>query len=183
MARTVLVSGSTGLLGPSVVAALERDGWNVLEAARSLGHDLADPASAAGLLEGVEDLAAVAHLVGGFWADQPVADTALEDFQAHFDLHVTTAYNVARAAIGRLPADGAIVLVASASGLRPFPGGAGYSAAKAAEIALGRAIDREGVRCNVVAPVSIDDPAAVADLIAWLCSPASRALRGQVLEV
>ena len=183
MSPTVLVTGATGSLGPAVVAAFEAAGWEVVPAARSLGHDLADPAAAQALVDGAGELAAVAHLVGGFAGGQPVADTPPADFEAHFELHVACAYNVARAAIPRLGADGAMVLVASAAALRPFAGGAGYAAAKAAEIALARAIDREGVRCNAIAPRSIDDPPAVAEVVSWLCSPASRAVRGQVIEV
>lgn len=181
MGRTALVTGATGGLGPSVVAALERDGWEVVQASRSLGHDLSDPEAARALVAGAGELGAVAHLVGGFAADQPVAGTSLADFQAHFDTHVVAAYNVAQAAIPVLGDEGAIVLLASRSALEPFAGGAGYASAKAAEIALGRAIDREGTRCNVIAPRTIDDPEAVADLVAFLCSPASRSLRGQVL--
>jgi NAD(P)-dependent dehydrogenase (short-subunit alcohol dehydrogenase family) len=181
MAPTVLVTGATARSGPAVVAALERDGWEVARAARSLGHDLADPAAVKALVDGLPALDAVAHLVGGFRAEQPVADTSLEEFRDHWDLHVATAYNVAHAAIPRLRPQGAMVLVASRAALRPFAGGGGYASAKAAEIALAQAIDAEGVRCNVVAPVQIDDQEAFADVVAWLCGPGSRALRGQVV--
>jgi NAD(P)-dependent dehydrogenase (short-subunit alcohol dehydrogenase family) len=183
MAPTVLVTGATAASGPAVVAAFERDGWHVLRASRSLGHDLEDPAVAEALVSEAGELAAVAHLVGGFTAGQPIADTPLEALHAHWHLHVDTAYNVARAAMPRMAPGGAMVLVASRSALHPFAGGSGYAAAKAAEIALAKAIDSEGVRCNAIAPREITDPEAFAEVVLWLCSPASRAVRGQVIEI
>jgi len=183
MARTVLVTGATGSSGPSVVAAFERDGWEVLRASRSLGHDLQDPAALEALLADAGELHAVAHLVGGFTAGQPIPETPLDEFHAHWRLHVAVAYNVARAAMPRMSSDGAIVLGSSRSALHPFAGGSGYASAKAAEIALARAIDAEGVRCNALAPAQITDTEAFAEVVLWLCSPASRAVRGQVIEL
>ena len=66
--------------------------------------------------------------------------------------------------------------------------------------ALARAIAKEGVRCNVVAPSLIDTPAnresmpesswgklvppeRIAELMLWLCSPESAALNGAELPV
>lgn len=181
MAGTVLVTGATASSGDAVVSAFEREGWRVVRAARSLGHDLTRPEVAEEVVRAAGELAAVAHLVGGFRDGQPVAKTPLEDFRAHWDLHVATAYNVARAAMPALGDEGAMVLVSSNAALKPFAGAAGYASAKAAELALARAIDAEGVRCNVVAPRQIVDAEAFAEVVLWLCSPASRAVRAQVV--
>lgn len=178
-----LVTGATGGSGPAVVAAFEREGWEVVRASRSLGHDLRDPAVAARVVAEAGELDAVAHLVGGFSDGEPVGEAPLEVFRAHWEQHVASAYNVAHAAIGRLRQDGAIVLFSSRAARRPFPGAAGYSSAKAAILALAGTIDAEGTRCNVVSPGAIDDPEAVAEVVLWLCSPASRAVRGAVVDV
>ena len=183
MADRVLVTGATGGSGPTVVAAFEAAGWEVVQASRSLGHDLRDPAVAERVAADAGELDAVVHLVGGYAGDQPVAETSLEVFREHWDQHVASAYAVAHAAIPRLREGGAVVLCSSGAALRPFAGAAGYASAKAAIVALARTIDREGTRCNVLAPGSIDDPEAVADVLLWLCSPASRAVHGNVIEV
>lgn len=184
MARTVLVTGGTGNLGGAVIAAFERDGWTVVEASQPSGYDLTSADDARRAVDACgDDLQAVACLVGGFKADMPVAETPVDEVRALWELNVVTAYQVAHAAIPRLPEDGAMVLVSARSGMQPFAGGSGYAMAKAAVLALARTIDTEGVRCNAVVPVVIEDPPRVADAIAWLCSPASRAVRGAAVPV
>jgi NAD(P)-dependent dehydrogenase (short-subunit alcohol dehydrogenase family) len=179
----VLVSGATGGSGPATVRAFERDGWEVVQASRSLGHDLRDPEVAARVVAEAGPLDAAAHLVGGYADGQPVGETPLDVFRGHWEQHVASAYNVAHAAIGALREGGALVLFSSRAAQRPFAGAAGYASAKAAIVALARTIDLEGTRCNVISPAAIDDPEALADTVVWLCSPASRAVHGAVLDI
>lgn len=184
MARTVLITGASGGLGGAVVAAFEAGRWTVATASRSDGYDLAVAADAARAVElAGSRLDAVAHLVGGFAAEQPVASTDLDAVEAMWRLNVATAYQVVHAALPRLSPDGAVVLVSSRAAVAPFAGAAGYAMAKAAVIALAQTVAAEGVRCNAVVPRVIDDPAALADVIVWLCSPESRAVSGAALPV
>ena len=69
-------------------------------------------------------LRAVAHLVGGFAAGQPVAETPLADFEAQFALNLRPAYLLCQAALPRLAAagGGAICCVSSRAALHPFAG-------------------------------------------------------------
>jgi NAD(P)-dependent dehydrogenase (short-subunit alcohol dehydrogenase family) len=220
---TALITGGTGGLGVAVVAAFHEAGWRVVvpdilpgpheglpAEAETLQADLTDPDDVARVVRtaaGDDDapLRALANLVGGFKAGQPVADTPLADFEAMFALNVRTTYLVTQCALPRLVAagGGAIVCVASHAALEPWAGGAGYAASKAAVIALARTVAKEhaadGVRCNVIAPSMIDTPAnraaspdavdrmvppeRIAGTIRFLCSEESAALNGVVLSV
>ena len=104
---------------------------------------------------------------------------------------------------------GAIVNVGSVHGRLAFPGFPMYDVSKGAVETLARAVAAEagphGVRCNTVAPGAVmverevavraagplpeepippamfATPEAIADVVAFLCSPASRAINGAVI--
>ena len=182
----VLITGSTGLLGSAVVPVFTDAGWDVA-APTGAEHDLSTDEGARGAVAGAGELDAVAHLVGGFAAGQPVAETPFETFHAMWHLNVEIAYRVAHAAIPALAGDGAMVLVSSAAAFRPFAGAAGYCSSKAAIVPLAQVIDAEGTRCNAVVPTMIGEggtaPEAIAQAILWLCSPESAAVRGAAVPV
>lgn len=181
--RTVLLTGGSGLLGQAAIAAFERDGWRVVAPTR-LEADLANADDVARIVEQAGDLHAVAHLVGGFAAAQPIESTPVEDFEAMFALNVRPAYLVLQAAFPKLRASGGpAVCVGSRAGQEPFAGAAGYAASKAALHTLVRTAALEGIRCNAVVPRLIDEPAAVADTIVFLAGDASRAIDGQLIGV
>jgi NAD(P)-dependent dehydrogenase (short-subunit alcohol dehydrogenase family) len=220
---TALITGGTGGLGVSVVEAFLADGWRVVvpwivggererlpEGAEAVEADLVDPDDVARVVRVASDddgapLRAVANLVGGFAAGQPLIDTPLTDFEAMFKLNLRPTYLVTQCALPRLVAagGGAIVCVSSQAALEPWAGGAGYAASKAAVIAFARTVAKEhaadGVRCNVIAPSMIDTPAnrasspdaihkmvppeRVAKVIRFLCGDDSAAVNGVVVPV
>jgi NAD(P)-dependent dehydrogenase (short-subunit alcohol dehydrogenase family) len=220
---TALITGGTGGLGVSVVEAFLADGWRVVvpdilpgpherlpAEAETIQADLTDPDDVARVVrlaagDGEQPLRALANLVGGFKAGQPVAETPLAEFEALFALNLRPTYLMTQAVLPRLVAagGGAIVCVASAAALQPWAGGAGYAASKAAVLAFARAVATEhvseGVRCNVIAPTMIDTPAnraanpdaidkmvppaRIANVIRYLCGDESAALNGEVLTV
>jgi 3-oxoacyl-[acyl-carrier protein] reductase len=114
-------------------------------------------AEAGDALGGVDLLVANA---GGSAGGERLDDAAAEDWRTTFDLNVVHAAVAARAAtpLMRAAGGGAIVFIASISGLRPQPR-AQYAAAKAAEIHLAVSLARElgpdGIRVNAVSPGSI----------------------------
>jgi NAD(P)-dependent dehydrogenase (short-subunit alcohol dehydrogenase family) len=220
---TALITGGTGGLGVSVVEAFLADGWRVVvpdilpgphdrlpDAAETVQADLTDPDDVARVVrlaanDADQPLRALANLVGGFKADQPIVDTPLGDFEKLFALNLRPTYLVTQCALPRLVAagGGGIVCVSALTALEPFPGSAGYAASKAAVLTFARVVANEhkadGVRCNVIAPSLIDTPAnraaspdaidrmvppeRVARVIHFLCSDASAALNGEVLKV
>jgi NAD(P)-dependent dehydrogenase (short-subunit alcohol dehydrogenase family) len=220
---TALITGGTGGLGVSVVEAFLADGWRVVvpdilpgpherlpDAAETLQADLTDPDDVARVVRAAagdpdQPLRALANLVGGFKADQPVVETPLPDFEALFALNVRPTYLVTQAALPVLVAagGGGIVCVSANSVLQPFAGAAGYVASKAAVLAFARVVAKEhaadGVRCNVIAPTLIDTaanraanpdsidklvpPERIARTIRFLCGDESAAVNGQVVTV
>jgi NAD(P)-dependent dehydrogenase (short-subunit alcohol dehydrogenase family) len=222
-ARTALITGGAGGLGVSVVEAFLEDGWRVVvpwfvpgEAERLPGEaeaveaDLTDPDEVARVVRtaaGDDDapLRALANLVGGFAADQPVAATPLADFEALFRLNLRPTYLVTQHALPHLAAagGGAVVCVGSRAALEPFAGAAGYAASKAAVIAFARTVALEGapdgVRCNAIVPSLIDTPAnraaspdavdrmvppeRIARVVRFLCGDESVAVNGAVVPV
>ena len=218
---SVLITGGTGGLGVSVVEAFVDAGWRAVvtyivegeqerlpEAAEAVLADLSDPDDverAVRVAAGEESapLKAVANLVGGFKAGQPVAETPYTDFEAQFALNVRPTYLVTQCALPRLVAagGGAIVCVSSQAAFEPWAGGSGYAASKAAVATLARTVAKEhagdGVRCNVIVPSMIDTPAnraanpdakmvppeRIAGVVRFLCSDESAALNGAVLPV
>jgi NAD(P)-dependent dehydrogenase (short-subunit alcohol dehydrogenase family) len=220
---TALITGGTGGLGVAVVAAFLEHGWRVVvpdilagpherlpAEAEALQADLTDPDDVARVVRTAagnadQPLRAVANLVGGFKAGQPVAETPLADFEALFALNLRPTYLVTQHALPCLvdAGGGAIVCVSAYTALQPWAGGAGYAASKAAVLAFARVVAKEhvaeGVRCNVIAPTMIDTPAnraaspdsidkmvppeRIAKTIRFLCSDDSAALNGEVLVV
>jgi NAD(P)-dependent dehydrogenase (short-subunit alcohol dehydrogenase family) len=119
--------------------------------------------------------------------------------------HFAGAYWREKAKSTGSPANGAIVMTSSESGLYGNAGQANYAAAKAGiaslAIVLARELERSGVRVNAIAPVaatrllgtvgrgedmadqpmlSPDNPAAGA---VWLASPLAEGITGQVLKI
>lgn len=204
-ARVFLVDHSE----PNVRARAEALVARGLRAA-SLAADLTDPAAASAVADRVREATsgrvhAVVHLAGGFASSGPIAESDPAIWHRQLAMNATTAYMTARAFVPLLRnVKGSLVFFASEAVL---PGAksanlAAYVASKSAVVALMQVIAQEerahGVRVNAVAPTTIrtsdnvaamgaDAPMvtreAVADVVLWLCSDASRAVSGQLVPV
>lgn len=146
---------------------------------------------------------AFVHVAGGFAVSGPIGDSDPAIFAKQIAINLTTAYVASRAFVPLLKDDtGSAVYFASALVLpgSGTTGLAGYVAAKSGVVGLMRAVADEGrsrgVRANAVAPISIRtgdnlkamgekahyvERHAVADAVLYLCSPAARAITGQVI--
>lgn len=206
----MIVTGGSGGLGTAVVEAFREDGWRVVAPTRT-DADLFDPAAvervvAEASADPAAPLRAVANLVGGFCAAGRVHETPIEDFEAQLRVNLRPTYLVSAAALPRLIAGGggAIVCVSTRAALRPFSGAAGYISAKAAVLAFVEALAVEykddDVRANAILPSVIDTPAnraaqpdadhgkwvepeAIAEVVRFLCSPASGPVSGAQVPV
>jgi NAD(P)-dependent dehydrogenase (short-subunit alcohol dehydrogenase family) len=176
---TVLVAGGTGHLGSAVVRELLAGGSEVAatwvverererlagEPVQLIEADLFDPGAVDAAVAEVSDLEAVVDLVGGFSDGPLVHETDPDEFDRLMKLNLRPAFLLARAAMPRFleRGGGAFVCVSARTALRPYPGGAAYSVAKASVLALVNALDveyrKKGVRCNAILPSIIDTPA------------------------
>lgn len=142
----------------------------------------------------------------------PVAEVDLADFQMLMDVNVRGPFVAAQAAIPHLPKGGRIVSIGSALADRvPFPGVTAYAMSKSALLSFTRGLSRElgprGITVNLVSPGSTDTeanpadgesaafqrslsslgryakPREIADVVAFLASPAADMVTGSVVTV
>ncbi len=174
--RIALVTGAGGGIGRATVERLASEGARVAgvdvdeEAARASGAalalrcDVADPGACAeavattvGQLGGLHVLANIAG-VGSFASTR---ELALDDWNRTLAVNLTGTFLMSQAALDPLlETGGAIVNMASVSGLRALPYNAAYTASKGGVVMLTKAMavefGRAGLRVNCVCPSSVD---------------------------
>jgi 3-oxoacyl-[acyl-carrier protein] reductase/2-deoxy-D-gluconate 3-dehydrogenase len=189
---------------------------NVVELARELGADalavqadLTDGAAVEQLIERVRAefgrLDVVVNAAGGLSVIKPLAETQANEWQRELQRNAETGLNVTRAALPLLrERGGSVINFASPAALRAQASLGAYSAAKAAVVALTRALAIEekqhGVRVNALAPGMIDteqnrrsvpDPENVkwvsreqiAGVVLFLASDAASGITGETIQV
>jgi 2-amino-4-hydroxy-6-hydroxymethyldihydropteridine diphosphokinase len=148
----------------------------------------------------------LANCVGGYAGGQPVHETSLESWDAMLNLNARTAFIISRAVIPVMleQQGGSIIHVASRTGLQGRAKAAPYSISKSAVVRLTESLSDElkqdNIRVNCVVPSTIDtpqnresmpkantsrwvQPEAIADVIVFLASEASRAINGAAIPV
>jgi NAD(P)-dependent dehydrogenase (short-subunit alcohol dehydrogenase family) len=165
----VLVVGSSSDIGLAIGRAFTVRGDRVVGVslarhedpafAETIAADCADPVAAAVAVESAHNLLGRLDVVVLAAAAQPVAaatDTTDAQWRTAVGSTLDSAFYVARTALKRLPAGGAIVAVSSVNATLAAPGLPGYAAAKAGVEGLVRQLALEygpvGVRVNAVAP-------------------------------
>jgi NAD(P)-dependent dehydrogenase (short-subunit alcohol dehydrogenase family) len=211
VARALLARGDRVVLLDRHVDKLEQAFAAELAAGHlAFGVDLSDEAacvdtvrrvvSARGRVDGL------VNTVGGYLGGSPVVDTDWAAFERMITLNVRVAHAVTRAVLAPMLSQraGSIVHVASLAGLAGAAGESAYAGAKAALLRLVESLANEvkasGVRVNAVLPGTIDTPqnrawmspeqaslaiapAAIADVVAFLCSDGARAVTGASLKI
>jgi 2-keto-3-deoxy-L-fuconate dehydrogenase len=111
------------------------------------------------------DLTGISHALvnAGIGAGAPIVDTNFEDWRRVMSVNLDGAFLTLQAAMRAMQgAGGAIVLTASAAGLKAEPGIAAYGASKAAVIQLARIAAKEGaaqgIKVNSIAPGGVETP-------------------------
>jgi NAD(P)-dependent dehydrogenase (short-subunit alcohol dehydrogenase family) len=157
---------------------------------------------AVSMLGRLDGLAAVA---GAYAGSGPLERAPATEWPAMMRANLATAFAACRAVLPHLVAHGgSVVTVASKLALEGGSGSAAYAVSKAAVLALTRTLALENrersVRFNAVVPGTIDtpdnraampdadfarwtSPAAIAEVIAFLLSPASAPMTGAALPV
>jgi NAD(P)-dependent dehydrogenase (short-subunit alcohol dehydrogenase family) len=178
----VVVSGGTGALGASVVAAflargadvhlpiLEQElpshlAWRGDARIHASTISLDDENHVAKFYGALPSLWASVHLVGGF-AMAPIAETSLADFEKQWRLNAVTCFLGCREAVKAIRKSGQggrIVNVAARPAVTPTPGMIAYASAKATVAAittsLAAEVIGENILVNAVLPSTIDTPA------------------------
>lgn len=182
----------------AMIAELDLPGTEMLPVAA----DLRDPAAAADAVVRAERhfgrLDVLLHLVGGWAGGTPVVDLDHGEVRDLLERHLWSTLHVLQAAVPGMVARGTgrIIAVSSPLATAPGPRGASYAMAKAAEEALIRSLAREvagtDVTANLVVVRAIEarsggaaprtagstTPEALADVLAFLASPAGRPVNG-----
>ena len=186
--KLVLVTGASGGIGSSVVAALDSAGYLVVATdrdeprassdrvlTRSMSVDDPDEVDSVFAFVDRECAARGVQLhgvvnVAGVLRSGRVLDTSAEDWNALFSVNAFGVFLVSKAALAlmrrQLPGDArnrrAVITVASNSAVVPRAGMAAYAASKAAAAHFTKSLGLEaaefGVRCNVVAPGTTRTP-------------------------
>ena len=116
-------------------------------------------------LWGDADLTGLTHAVvnAGIGAGAPIEESSFADWRRVMSANLDGAFLTLQAAMRAMKGNGgAIVLTASAAGIKAEPGIAAYGASKAAVIHLARIAAKEGgpnnIRVNSIAPGGVETP-------------------------
>lgn len=146
------------------------------------------------------------NIAGMYKGGMSVVETSLEDWQQLNRVNAQSAFLTARAVVPSMKSNqyGKIINIAARPALRAVAGNAAYAASKSAILRLTESLSSElkgfGINVNAVIPGTIDtqanrqsmpnadhdkwvDPAAIADVIYFLCSQSARAIHGAALPV
>jgi NAD(P)-dependent dehydrogenase (short-subunit alcohol dehydrogenase family) len=174
------------------------------------GVDLTDPHSLSKLMEQTLDqfgrVDILVNTVGGYRGGKPVHETDVADWDFLFGINLRTTLLCCQTVIPRMlkQSSGKIINVASRDALAGSAGYAAYSVSKSAVLRLTESLAAElkvsNINVNAIMPGTIDtpqnraavpngdyakwvSPEAIADVIAFLASDASRAINGAALPV
>lgn len=211
-AKVVLTYVNGAEAAANVVKAIEVAGGTAL-ALRADGSDAADvEAAIATVAETFGRIDILVNNAGIFHA-APIETLSLNDFDQTFSINVRSAFVASKAALRVMPDGGRIISIGSNLAVRATsPGLSLYTASKAAIAGLSQALARElgprGITVNAVHPGSTDtdmnpedgphareqkglmsnpaafaDPREIADVVAYLASPAARSVTGAAWTV
>jgi len=185
--ETVFVTGGASGIGFAIVEAVLEKGWRVIivdraeesleqsrkalaqhgERARFLPLDIADEAAVVQMVAQCEaECGPITGLVNsaGIARDLPSLDTSADLFRRILDVNVVGSFVVSREIAKRMceRRGGAIVNIASVSGIRGNIGRVAYGASKGGVITMTQVMAVElatsGVRVNAIAPGPIETP-------------------------
>jgi len=202
--RTIIITGASGNLGRAVARAFAAD--KLVRLDRHAGVDLLDAKSVQAVVEKLERVDVLCNIAGGFRMGSPVHETSDKDWNFLMDLNARTVINTARAVVPLMlkAGGGKIVNIGAYAAQKGAAQMGAYIASKSAVIRLTETMAAElrekNINVNCVLPTIIDTPEnraampdadprrwvapeALADVIAFLCSDAARAIHGAAVPV
>lgn len=225
MTKTAIVTGGAGGIGRAIARGLREIGWNVAlvdvaetvhETAEDLGGrgfrcDITDRASRAEVLTGVPRPGALVNCAG-IARLTPALDVAEAEWRQMMEINLFAPFFLSQEVARAMTDGGAIVNIASVSGVRAGFGRMSYGVSKAALIHMTKQFALElaprGITCNAVAPGPVEGDLArihppdqiadyvktipqaryakakeIADAAVFLCTPAAAHITGQCIAV
>ncbi len=159
--KIAVVTGASSGIGRATAEVLARDGWHVVVAARRRERieEVAERIGGTAVVLDVTDQDSVDHLAsrldrvdllvnnaGGAKGLDTVRDADLDDWQWMYDVNVLGTVRMTKALLDKLiAAEGHVINIGSMAAFTPYPGGAGYNAAKFGQGALTRVLRLEHV--------------------------------------
>jgi NADP-dependent 3-hydroxy acid dehydrogenase YdfG len=145
--RTAVVTGASAGIGAATARHLAAAGFHVVLGARRTERlqalaeeldadwaplDVTDDTSVAAFCDRVDRCDVLVNNAGGALGMEPVEAADLDRWQVMYDTNVLGVVRMTQALLPALEAsgDGHVVIVGSIAGIEPYPGGAGYNAAK-----------------------------------------------------
>jgi NADP-dependent 3-hydroxy acid dehydrogenase YdfG len=142
-----VVTGASSGIGAATAHRLAKEGFDVVVGARrverlqevataiggrALPLDVTDAASVDAFCAGVPECRVLVNNAGGAIGLDPIETSSDQDWQWMLDTNIIGTVRMTRALLPALEAsgDGHVVMVGSVAGIEPYPGGAGYNAAK-----------------------------------------------------
>lgn len=174
--------------------------------ARACVFDLTDGEATRAGFEAIGAVDVLCNIAGGFDMGTPVHETTVEQWEFMLDINARTMLNSVRGAVPAMIANGggAIINVGAKAALASPGTMAPYTASKSivlrATESMSAELKEKGFNVNCVLPTALDtpqnreampnadpsrwvDPAALADVILFLASPAARAVHGASIPV
>ena len=172
MQRTAVVTGASSGIGAATALRLAGDGWSVVAAARRTDRleelaardpairpwalDVTDPESVARLAQAAPECALLVANAGGAFDLSPVEQADPQLWAQTYDVNVLGTVRTVQALLPALGRSGHVVLTGSTAGRWSYEGGASYTAAKHALVAVRETLRLElaerGLRVSEVAP-------------------------------
>ena len=225
MTTTAIVTGGAGDIGKAIAKGLREIDWNVAlvdvaatvhETAADLGCqgfrcDITDRASRADVVANVSSPGALVNCAG-FVRLTPALDVSEAEWRQTLETNLYAPFFLAQAVARAMTDFGAIVNIASVSGIRAGFGRMAYGVSKAALIHMTKQFALElaprGITCNAIAPGPVEGEMArahppdqvadylktipqaryakakeIADAVVFLCTPAAAHITGQCIAV
>jgi NADP-dependent 3-hydroxy acid dehydrogenase YdfG len=175
--RTAAITGASSGIGAATARALAAEGYRTVLGARRLDRlerlaaeiggeavalDVTEPASVDAFAAAVGECDVLVNNAGGALGLAPVAAGDEEQWRWMYEANVLGTMRMTRTLLPRLieSGNGHVVAVTSIAAIEPYPGGAGYNAAKHAQRAMLRVLRQEllgePVRVTEVAPGMVE---------------------------